>query len=228
MNTFQTLLESRCVRIAVVCCALTAALAVPVSAGFNRNSLQGWHRLEFRAGFWDSGQRENLSFVVHTEDMTSVGNLSGALSYAYWVEDRFVTDITLRGLVAEATTFERGTGVSATDSSVVVTSALVGFRAYPFASSRSAIRLYVTAAIGPYLGIEYRKETGPLFVEETRVVGTFGSYLGGGVDIRMGRHLMAGLHAGYNLMADFPEPVGQNVNYSGVEVTAGISVLLGR
>lgn len=39
---------------------------------------------------------------------------------------------------------------------------------------------------------------------------------------------MAGLHAGYNLMADFPESVGRKYNYSGVEVTAGISLLLGR
>lgn len=77
--------------------------------------------LELRAGFWDSGQHDNLSFVVHTEDMTRVGNLSGAFSYAYWVDDRFATDITVRGLVAEATSFQRGSSMS--DSSVVVTSA---------------------------------------------------------------------------------------------------------
>jgi hypothetical protein len=212
--------------IAVVVCLLATALAAPAHAEFNRNSLDNWHRLELRAGFWDSGQGDKLSFLTHTDEMTRVANVSGAVSYAYWVHDRLATDITLKGLVAGATSYNDGAVVS--DSSLVVTSALVGFRLYPFATSRSPIRLYLTAAAGPCFGVEYHEEFNNGFVEETRVMGTIGSYVGGGLDVRMGRHLMAGIHAGYNLMADFPEPVGARYNYSGAEITAGISLLLGR
>ena len=56
---------------------------------------------------------------------------------------------------------------------------------------------------------------------------TFGGYLGGGLDIQVGRHLMLGIQAGYNTMLDFSEPVGYEDNYSGVEFSAGFSVLFG-
>jgi len=158
--------------------------------------------------------------------MTRVEDLLGAFSYAYWVHDQLATDITLRGLVAEAWAVESVLGTS--ESALVVTSAMFGIRLYPISSDISPLRPYVTAAIGPYMGIESRKETYGLPSEHVKTLGIFGGYVGGGLDVQMGHHLMAGVHVGYNVMADFPETLGAERNYSGVEISAGISLLLGK
>lgn len=189
-------------------------------------TIEGRHRIEFRAGYWDSGQRQTLSRVVSTGDATRVEDLLGALSYSYWVRDQLATDVTLRGLVVEATSIESAAGIS--ESAVVVASAMFGLRLYPISSNISPLRPYLSAAMGPYIGVESQKETDGRIVEHVKTLGIFGGYLGGGLDIQMGRHLMAGVQVGYNLMADFPESIGLKRNYSGAEITAGISLLLGK
>jgi outer membrane protein W len=177
-------------------------------------------------GYWDSGRRQNPLVEVYGEDVTRVEDLVGAFSYAYWVDDRIATDITMRGLVAEATSIDGASGTS--ESAVIVTSAMFGIRLYPISSARTPLRPYIAAGAGPYLGIESRREIDDHIVENVKTLGSFGGYLGGGLDIQMGRHLMAGIHVGYNVMADFPEPLGIEDNFSGVELSVGISVLLGK
>jgi len=189
-------------------------------------TLEGRHRLEFRAGYWDSGRVQSAPHVVSTADMTRVEDVLGTFSYAYWVHDQLATDVTLRGLVAEATSIESIMGTS--ESAVVITSAMFGIRLYPISSALTPLRPYVTTAIGPYIGIESHKETVGLTTEHVKTLGIFGGYFGGGLDVQIGRHLMAGVHVGYNLMADFPETLGLERNYSGLEVSAGFSVLLGK
>lgn len=92
------------------------------------------------------------------------------------------------------------------------------------------LRPYVAAAVGPYLGIESYEEIdagGNSTVQRTKTLGSFGGYLGGGLDIQFGRHLMFGVQAGYNAMVDFPETLKHGDNYSGFELSAGFSVLFG-
>jgi outer membrane protein W len=105
---------------------------------------------------------------------------------------------------------------------------MFGIRFYPVSSALTPLRPYVSAGIGPYLGIQSEKEVNDDIVANVKTLGSFGGYLGGGVDIQMGRHLMAGIHVGYNVMADFAEPIGLDRNYNGVAVSAGLSVLLGK
>lgn len=189
-------------------------------------SLATRHRLEFTMGYWESGRRGSAPTAVYTEDMTRVEDLVGAFSYAYWTHDQLATYVTLKGFVVEATSIGGASGIS--ESAVVVTSAMFGIRLYPFSSARTPLRLYASAGLGPYIGVESHKETDIHIVENVKTLGSFGGYLGGGLDIQMGRHLMMGVHVGYNIMEDFPEPLGREKNYSGVEMSAGISVLLGR
>jgi len=109
----------------------------------------------------------------------------------------------------------------------VLSSALFGARYYPAAASRMALQPYLAIGVGPYIGVESISRTGFGISEKTRVLGTFGGQLGGGLDLLLGRHFMVGVNLGYNLMADFPEPLAGRWNYSGFEASAGLSVLIG-
>jgi len=193
-----------------------------------QRSLEGRHRLELRFGYWDAGQSWHEMRVGHHGDVsTRVEDLLGAFSYSYWVHDQLSTDITATGLVVEATSTTGVSGIS--ESALVVTSLTFGIRLYPVSSSLTPLRPYVSAGIGPYLGIQSEKEIHFIgVVQNVKTLGTFGGYVGGGVDIQMGRHLMAGVQVGYNVMADFPEPIGLDRNFDGVAVSAGLSVLLGK
>jgi outer membrane protein W len=203
---------------------VTAAQAAVKRAAVKR-SLEGRHRLELRFGYWDTGHSWYEAKVGRAEVTTRVEDLLGALSYSYWVHDQLSTDITATGLVVEATSTDAPFGI--TESATVITSLMFGMRLYPVSSAVTPLRPYLSAGIGPYLGIRSEREVDYEVVQNVKTVGTFGGYVGGGVDIQMGRHLMAGFHVGYNVMADFPEPIGLDRNYDGVAVSAGLSVLLG-
>jgi hypothetical protein len=57
---------------------------------------------------------------------------------------------------------------------------------------------------------------------------TIGGHVGGGVDVHLGRNWCLGLNAGYNWMADFPDPTGGRDNYSGFELALGFGWLFGK
>jgi hypothetical protein len=201
------------------------ATGLPVIA---RRSLAGRHRLEFRVGYWDTGRQRNYPLYMYTEGKTRVEDLVGSFSYVYWGHDKLAADLTLRGLVAEAISVNRASVTS--ERAVVVTSAMFGVRIYPISSARTPLRPYIMAGAGPYIGIESLEEIeyyGIRTEKTTKSLGTFGAYFGGGLDIQMGRYLMMGFNAGYNLMGDFSEPLGVKDNYSGFELSAGISLLIG-
>lgn len=189
-------------------------------------SLAARHRLELRMGFWDSGTPRSLPAGTFATEVTRVEDLVGAFSYAYWVHDQLATDVTIRGLVADATSIERTSGK--TENVIVIASAMFGVRCYPFLASTTPLRPHISAGVGPYVGVESHKRTYDDVVEETKTLSSFGGYVGTGFDIQMGRHLMAAVNVGYNAMVDFPEPLGLKKNYSGVELSAGIGVLLGK
>jgi hypothetical protein len=76
--------------------------------------------------------------------------------------------------------------------------------------------------------VESTKEVDFGVTTHTKTLGTYGGYFGGGLDLQMGRNFMLGIAMGYHLMADFPEPLAGEENYSGIELGAGLSLLLGR
>jgi outer membrane protein W len=191
-----------------------------------QRSLEGRHRLEFSVGYWDTGRGHTALVEVYDEEMTRVQDLVGALSYSYYSHDQLATNITLRGLIAEATSIESASVRS--DSVVVVSSVMLGARLYPFSSTRTPIRPYLSGGIGPYIGVQAHNSANDHDVTRVKTIASFGAYVGGGVDIQMGQYMMAGIQVTYNEMADFPEPIGLERNYNGVSVSAGISVLLGK
>ncbi len=210
---------------------LLLALFVNFTAAYgdtsaSASSLAGRHRLEFRAGYWNSDQPRIETSTIPARVSTTVEDIMGAFTYAHWVQEDLATYITFSGLVAEVSSTEWSAGV--TDSTVVLSSALFGVRYYPISGSQSALQPYFSVGIGPYIGVESIKWVGPGIIENTKVQGTFGGQLGGGLDVQLGRHFMAGINLGYNILADFPEQLAGQRNFSGFEVGAGLSLLIGK
>ena len=105
-----------------------------------------------------------------------------------------------------------------------VANILLGARYYfPKASLRSSLRPYLAAAAGPYIASVVGGTFGTVGTEAAP-----GGWVGVGLDVPVNRWFMLGLDGGYNLVADFSEPVGGRKNYSGFQVLLGFSWTFGK
>ena len=106
---------------------------------------------------------------------------------------------------------------------------ILGIRYYlPGSTLQTPFRPFLTMGIGSNIGVEAKNEVGFQVVQKSRIMTSFGSHVGGGLDVRLGRSLVAGANVGYNLMTDFSEALGGRSNYSGLEFGVGISWLFGK
>lgn len=64
--------------------------------------------------------------------------------------------------------------------------------------------------------------------QEVSVQATLGTHLGGGVDFAIGKRFVIGASAGYHLIANFSEAIRGRKNFSGPELSVGLSFLWGR
>jgi hypothetical protein len=133
------------------------------------------------------------------------------------------------GVLGGEVNAEFGTQVS---SEVLgLTSMLLGIRKYiPLANHpHPDIRPYVSAAAGSFYGsVDGTTLVGTTVETRVGTMGSAGCQVGAGVDVQLGRRLMLGLHGGLNLMMDFNDELGGRKNYSGAEVSVGVSWLFGR
>ncbi|NNG15095.1 MAG: hypothetical protein HKM89_01355, partial [Gemmatimonadales bacterium] len=100
---------------------------------------------------------------------------------------------------------------------------------------------YVAASVGPYFGSVSGVSTGliastvshSISAAETAVSMSsytetaFGSRLGVGADILLGRRFTLGFGVGYCLVTDFERRIGSETNYSGPDVALSFGILLG-
>jgi outer membrane protein W len=184
------------------------------------------HRIGLGIGYWDTGEPQGPPSECSASIETNVQDLQGTLFYGYWTQEKLAATVAMRGLVVEAQSSVDFANVC--ESSVVVASILFGVRYYPFATPQSPLRPYITGSAGPYIGTE--STTGVDFgvTEQTKTQGSFGGMGGAGVDILIGRYFMADINIGYNVMKDFSEPIGGEINYNGFEFGIGFSVLIGK
>jgi len=110
---------------------------------------------------------------------------------------------------------------------------LMGIRYYlPESTLTTSFRPYLSGAIGSFVGTRTATDVnGDAYggvITEIRTMGVMGGKIGGGADFLLNRHIMLGAGAGYNLMGDFPESIGNRKNYSGFEMHIGVSWLFGK
>lgn len=216
---------SRCGRAIILAAALLMVLVATDAAAVDAEfSVANRHRIEFGVGYWDSGYRQSSSRSFPGWESSQAENLVARFSYSYWTTERIAPSLTFKVLVAQATSNSKFY-YEWEERYVVVNAVMIGARFYPFASL-APLRPYISVGVGPYIGVDDRKHRDFRWENHTTVLGTFGGHVGIGIDLQMGRHVMLGLHTGYNLMADFEEPLAGEDNFGGVEVGAGISLLI--
>jgi Caspase domain len=190
-------------------------------------AVAGRNRIAILAGGWGGDG---------TVDVGEGGNVFAGAQYTrYFRED-----------LAMTFTVVAGSGMSGVSRSALgqfagqalITSIPIGVRWNPLHGRFMApgVKPYINIAVGPVYGNTqgvFQAGAAPFQSGGAALVGTHsyatvGGHIGGGVDFHIARPFSIGVNAGYNWMADFPQPVGSRKSYSGPEVGTAFGFLFGK
>jgi hypothetical protein len=124
-------------------------------------------------------------------------------------------------LAGEASSTSGTFGVTQQSSAIVPF--LLGLRYYvPDPGPDDAVRPFLSAAIGTFVGMEAKNT---VLVQEARSEAVLGGRAGGGIDFLLSNHFKLGANAGYNLVSDFSTPIGARSNSSGADFSIGFGYI---
>jgi len=204
----------------------TVTILIFASAAIG-GQLEKRHQLGLRLGMWNQ-TTDARTAVGPGEVATSVKGhgLLGGLSYGHWLSEGLELCIGVDLMAADVET--EVASATVTTETGCVASVLMSVKQYfPKSTYTSSVRPYVEVGVGLFTGGQERTETGQEVVVESRSETVLGGRIGAGSDFILGRRFLTGVSLGYNLMADFDEPIGGSRNYSGPQFAFGLSYLFG-
>jgi hypothetical protein len=192
-----------------------------------RHAVAGRHRLDIQIGMWQASSGATISGTsISASSVSAAGAVS--LNYTHYAsEDLSITaGVQAGGRVSDASTGPSGT-FAGTSTLLAVP---IGVRWNPLGSrSRGAVRPFLAAKIGPAIGVTsgaFSGNTSSVFDAHSQT--TLFTHVGLGVDYYPARWLVLGVNGGYNLMANFGQPVGAEKNHSGPEMGFTLGLVFGR
>ena len=201
-------------------------IAFVMASDGNAMVSKGTSRLELEVGTWVPVSTEVSVGAGGVSTSMNAAGMAAGFIYSNFFQRNMAVTISLSGVALD---IETSVGIEGVVSrSAYVSSALFGIRYYFSESSlESNTRPYISVSLGPYIGSESESSVWHYSNAKSESFTAFGARLGAGLDIELSRRFMLGMLTGYNLMTDFPEPVGSRVNYSGPDFGVSISLLLG-
>ncbi len=222
----------------------------PPAAVHPFGGLAGRARLEFHLGtvgpqpklLPDPGE-ENLrdqgtadtegapAFIPIPEANVDPWSVLSGLTLGYWITEDFSVNLSYSALGSEVANITGPPSVDSRLSRVDISLASVQLgvgRHFDLPYLSPLMRAQVTTSVGSFIGHVDGETVGdeaPLGWKRT--MRSVGGQVGAGIDLQISRHIMLGARGGYNLMADFEEPLGGRDNYSGAEFSLGLSWLIG-
>jgi hypothetical protein len=208
--------------------------AVALRAG----DLEKRSRFALTIGKWQQGKESRQvnqvgPYLIQTT--APKASTLGALSYAYWMRKNLSFNFTLALISFKArsqvefaaASSSRFVGLSR--HAVRVFPILFGIRYYlPLPVAGNILRPHLAVSTGPYFAVEGTHAIGGEVLQNSRTLIALGSHFGGGLDIQLSRRLMIGANVGYNFLTGYSRSLSGRDNYSGTEVSAGMSLLFGR
>lgn len=180
-------------------------------------------KIEFRLGFVDRDdwQMESLPGDVTTHH--DFDDFTFSFGYHHWVDPNLAFTATASVLAAETT--DRWFYDDYYEDEYAVVGLFFGIRHYfTVSDSRTPIRPYIGAAIGPVIGVTSHRWYDYWEHEESYSETVLGGQFGGGVDLFMGPHFVMNFNAGYNAMTDFDRPLRGRDDFGGFEFGLGFGV----
>jgi len=191
------------------------------------NLIRGKHAIELGFGLLSEFRSTTVVSAGNTTTETEANGFIGSIAYTYWLEEQVGFHITSGSLDIDVTT--TGDGSRTFTEAWTVVPVLLGVKILPFPSSiGNAMRPYLSASAGPYIGFSANARSGVHAREESYSESVLGSRLGAGVDLSISRLFTIGVGAGYHFVEDFDRRIGAEKDYSGPDFTLSFGIVFGR
>jgi outer membrane protein W len=205
-----------------------SAVSVLASGSAAAQALEKRHQIELRVGLWNQVTGTKTEIGLGGVSTTVGGSgFMGGLAYGHWLREHLALKISVGAMAVTIDTEVGTSGVSTRTGSVAPL--LVSLKYYfPKSTYGSSVRPFAGAGLGAYIGSQTETGVGLTTTVEARTEAAFGGEPSVGVDFVLGRHTMASVALAYALMTDFNQSIGGSKNYSGLQLTFGFSLVLGR
>ncbi len=207
--------------------ALATILILAFSATIQAQSFEKLSRVELRLGMWKHSSDDRSAVSDEGSTLTVEGSgIKGGAAYNYYFKENMAITFSVDLFFASVEAVQMNDIYSATS---IIAPVLLGVKYYlPKSTYGKALRPYVTAAAGTFVGRQNRKEVDSDIIVSSKVSMAYGGHLGIGVDLRLGQLFALNLSGGYYLMTKFSDRIGGSENFSGPEFGAGFSFLFGQ
>ncbi len=208
---------------------ISAVLLLMLTVSVSAKDWQGLSKLELSGGFWNQLTDDRTDLSDEGSILTAKQNgFKGGVGYGYFLKENLAIDFSV-GILAIEVEADAGMAGESTEMSYIFP-ILVGLKYYYMNGEEGKdFRPYVSLTPGLFVGQQARSETddGTIIIA-SRAGMAFGTFVGTGVDLRIGELFMLGFGGGFYLMSDFNESMGGSKNYSGFEAQFGFSFLFGK
>jgi hypothetical protein len=206
---------------------LAVVMFALIATSSHAQMLEKRSRLEFGFGLATRGGTGTVVSSSGVITKTKAEGMLGSLGYSQWLKEELAATVNAGAMLVDVDSRQGASGVTTRTS--VVAPIFVGVRRYfPESTFGTAWRPYVSAAIGPVIGVEVASEVGSIVASEAMTRTAFAGRVGAGLDLQLGRLLMLGLQGGYNLMTDFSDEIAGSKSHSGADFGMSLSFLWGR
>jgi Outer membrane protein beta-barrel domain len=207
--------------IGIILTVIMTIVLQSVAAFAQDYSLKGRSALELNMGFWGGSNTSNTITTNGIRSEAKTNGFLGGILYSHWIQEQVSATLSIGFLAGEATSTVSFSGINQHAS--IIVPVLIGVNYYLFnPAQEDAVRPFVSAAIGPYIGSETNNT---ILSQYAHSETAFGARFGAGIDILLGDHFKLGASAGYNVMSDFKNTVGAKSNYNGMDVLIGIGYI---
>jgi len=202
-------------------------LTVMVSASTSAQSLDKRHQIELRIGGWSQVTNDRTEVGASGVTTTVARNgFIGGFAYGHWLQEELAFRISAGVMAANIEVQASVSGV--TTDFAAVAPVLFGLRYYfPTSTYGEQFRPFAGVGVGTIVGSQEIVQTGVTVVTDSRTEAAFGGEVEAGVSIVLGKSVLATVAVAYDLMTGFNQPIGGSRNYSGPQMTLGLSLLLG-
>ena len=175
--------------------------------------LTGRSAIGFNLGLFAGSKSSNTVSVNGMNTEVSSNGFAGNMFFSHWIQENLSLKLSA-GLLTGSSNVSINVFNTVQQSSAVFP-ILLGLNYYlPELTSSDAIRPFISASVGMYIGSEAKNT---VVSQQVHSEAAIGGRAGIGIDLIISNHFILGTNLGYNVMANFSSPVGDKNNFDGMD-----------
>ena len=192
------------------------------SISFAQNfQLKGRSSIGINIGLFTGAKSTNSVIINGFKTEASTNGFSGNLYFLHWFQENMSLKFSA-GLLSGSTDVSVN-ALNTVQQASAVFPILIGLNYYLLdASILDAMRPYISGSLGMYVGSEAKNN---LISQQVHSEAAMGGRAGIGIDFLVSNHFTLGANLGYNLMANFSEPIGGRENFNGGDFSFQLSYI---